>query len=105
MFFNLALTFYLQALVKRIFGLIQLSGRVVVTNFLNRYADIFEYFIQSFSIMAKSNGSVMREIALDQYMAVETTHFRNGKNTDGTEGTCCYRKDFTVCDVSSQYIV
>ena len=55
--------------------------------------------------MAKSNGSVMREIALDQYMAVETTHFRNGKNTDGTEGTGGYRQNLALGNITAQFCI
>ncbi len=33
--------------------------------------------------MAESHRTVMGEILLDQHMAVEPSHFRNRKNTDG----------------------
>ena len=42
---------------------------------------------------------------LNQYMAVESSHLRNCKYTDGTEGTCCYRKYFALCHVCADLIV
>ena len=55
--------------------------------------------------MSECYGSVMREVLFDQYMTIESAHFRNCEDSDCSEGTCCYWKDFTVCNVSSQYIV
>ena len=44
----------------------------------------------------------MREVLLDQYMAIEASHLRNSEDTDGTETTCSNRKNFTVCNVSTK---
>ena len=78
---------------------------LVVADFVYRYSDVFEYFVKCFSVMSECYGSVMREVLFDQYMTIESAHFRNCEDSDCSEGTCCYRKDFTVCNVSSQYIV
>ena len=59
---------------------------MIVADILHRDADVFEYFIQRFSEMAEGYGSVMGEVAFDQYMAVEPAHLRDGKYADGTKG-------------------
>ena len=79
--------------------------RLIVVNIFHRNAKIFEYFKQCFSVMSECNRSVMRIVFLDQYMAVESSHFRDRKYTDGTEGTCCYRKYFALCHVCADLIV
>ena len=43
--------------------------------------------------MPESNSAMMREVLLDQYMTVESAHLRNCKDTNGTKGTCCNRKN------------
>ncbi len=55
--------------------------------------------------MTESNSTMMREVLLDQYMTVETTHLIDRKNTDGTEGTCFHRENLAVCDVSTKLSV
>ena len=73
------------SLTPRILCWVSYSCRLVVSNFFNRNTDIFEYFKQSFSIMSECNCSVMWISSLDQYMTIETSHFRNRKYTDRTE--------------------
>ena len=47
----------------------------------------------------------MRIVFLYQYVAVESAHLRNSEDTDASEGTCCYRKNLALCDVSAQFCV
>ena len=35
--------------------------------------------------MAKGNGTMMRELLLDQYMAIEAAHLRDGEDADAAE--------------------
>ena len=55
--------------------------------------------------MTESNSSVMRIILLDQNMTVESSHFRNCEDTDGTEGFGCYRKNLALCHISAELAV
>ncbi len=48
---------------------------------------------------------MVREVLFNQDMAVEAIHLRNRKDTDGTEGACCYGKNFSLGDVGTQDIV
>ena len=52
--------------------------------------------------MAEGHRAVMRVILLDQHMAVEPAHFRNGEYADGAEGTGRYGKHFALGDVCPQ---
>ena len=55
--------------------------------------------------MSECNCSVMWISSLDQYMTVETSHFRDCKYTNRTKGFCCNRKNFTVCNISAEFVV
>ena len=55
--------------------------------------------------MSECNRTVMREVLFDQYMTIESAHFRNCEDSDCSEGTCCYRKNLALCDVSAQFCV
>ncbi len=44
-------------------------------------------------------------VSFDQYVAVETSHFRNGKNTDGSERTGCHREYFTMGNIGTKLCV
>ncbi len=62
-------------------------------------AQEFEYFKQKFRAVSKGNGAMVRIALLNQYMAVETAHFRNCEYADAAEGTCGHRQDFTLRNV------
>ena len=47
----------------------------------------------------------MWEILFNQHMAVKSSHFRNCKYTNGAEGTCCNRKNLSLCNVGSELTV
>ena len=55
--------------------------------------------------MSECYSTVMRESSLDQHVTVETSHLRNCKYTDSTEGTCCNRKNLAVCDICAKLVV
>ena len=95
----------LSELSPWIFCWVSYACRLVVSDLFNRNTDVFEYFKQSFSIMSECNRSVMWISSLDQYMTVETSHFRDCKYTDRTKGFCCNRKNFTVCNISAEFVV
>ena len=59
-------------LFPRILRRITYACRLVISDLLNRNADVFEYFKQCFSMVAKCHCTVMRIVALDQYMTVES---------------------------------
>ena len=55
--------------------------------------------------MAECYCTMMWETFFDQDMTIESAHFRNSKDTDGSKGTCCHRKDFTLSHISTKFIV
>ena len=55
--------------------------------------------------MSECYCSVMWESSLNQYMTIETSHFRNSKYTNCPKGTSCNRKNFAMCNVSTKFIV
>ena len=59
-----------KILRERILGGISHACRLIVPDLLNRNADILEYHIQRFAVVAEGNRSVMREVLLDQNVAV-----------------------------------
>ena len=69
-------------LCKRILGRIQHSLRLIEIQILYRYADVLEYFVQSLAEVSESNSTVVREVLLDQYVTIESSHLRNCKYTD-----------------------
>ena len=44
-------------------------------------------------------------ILFDQYVTVESSHLRNCKHSDRSEGFCSNRKYFSLCNISTKYIV
>ena len=54
--------------------------------------------------MSECYCAVMRIVFLYQYVTVESAHLRNSEDTDASEGTCCYRKNLALCDVSAQFL-
>ena len=95
----------LLSLCERILGRIQHALRLVEVQVFYGYADVFEYFVQSLAEVTEGNSAVMREVLLDQYMAIETSHLRDSENTDTAEGSGSYGKDFALCNVSAQLVV
>ena len=55
--------------------------------------------------MSECYCSVMWVSSLDQYMTVETSHFRNSEYTDRTKGFRCNRKNFTMCNISTKFVI
>ncbi len=55
--------------------------------------------------MSECYGAVMRETVLNQNMAIESSHFRNGKYSDRTEGMSFYGQDFPLCDIGVKVII
>ena len=53
--------------------------------------------------MSEHNCSVMRIVALDQYVTIESSHFVDSEDTDTTEGSCRYIENFTFCNVCYQF--
>ena len=78
---------------------------MIVSDLIRAYTDELEYLEQSLSVMSECNGTVMRVIALDQYVTIETSHLGNSENTDTAEGSGRNGKDFTLCNVSAQLAV
>ncbi len=59
--------------------------RLVVSDFVYCYTDVLEYFVELLAKVAECNGTVVREVLFDEYVAVEAAHFRDCKDTDATE--------------------
>ena len=92
-------------LCKRILGRIQHSLRLVEIQIFYWYANVLEYFVQSLAEVSECYGTVVREVLLDQYVTIETSHFGDSENTDTTEGSGSYRKYFTLCNICAQLVV
>lgn len=95
----------LLSLCERILGRIQHSLRLVEIQIFYGYTDVLEYFVQSLTEVSECYGSVVREVFLDQYVTIETSHLGDSENTDTTEGSGRNGKDFTLCNVSAQLVV
>ena len=95
----------LLSLCERILGRIQHSLRLVEIQVFYGYADVLEYFVQSLAEVSESYGTVVREVLLDQYVTIETSHLGDSENTDTTEGSGRNRKDFALCNVCAQLVV
>lgn len=48
---------------------------------------------------------MMRVILLDQYMAIKTLHLRNRKYANASEGLCRYRKNLTLRNVCTKFVI
>ena len=55
--------------------------------------------------MSEGDCSVVRIVLFYQYMAVEASHFLDGKNADAAEALCSYRQNFSLGNVSAQLAV
>ena len=55
--------------------------------------------------MTEHNSAVVRIVALDQHVAIESAHFRNSEYADTAEGLGCNRKYLTLSDVSAQLVI
>ena len=78
---------------------------MIVSDLIRAYTDELEYLEQSLSVMSECNGTVMRVIALDQYVTIETSHLLDCKYTDTTEGLGRYRKDLALCHICTKDVI
>ena len=92
-------------LCERILGRITNSLRLIITDAVKLYTKELQYLEHCLSVMSKHNSSMVREILLNQYMTVKSSHFRNSEDTDTAEGSGRNGKDFTLCNVSAQLAV
>lgn len=53
-------------------------------------------------MMSKGHGSVVGIALLDEHMAVEPAHLRDGKHTDAPEGTGLDRQDLPLGDIAAE---
>ena len=51
--------------------------------------------------MTECYCAMMREAFLNQNVTIESAHFRNGKDADGTKGMRSNRQDLALCVTSS----
>lgn len=82
-----ALLYLPLLLCKRIFCGIRQALGLVVGNVRN--AEELEHFKQRLAIVTEGNGTVVRVALLNQDMAVETAHLRNGEDGDAAERPRC----------------
>ena len=52
--------------------------------------------------MREGHSTMVRIALLDQHMAIEASHLRNGEYTNAAERTSLDVEDFAFCDVSTQ---
>ena len=55
--------------------------------------------------MSEGNGTMVREVLLDQYVTIETSHLGDSEDTDTAEGSGRYGKYLTLCNVCAQLVV
>ena len=55
--------------------------------------------------MSECHRAVVREILLNQHMAVKSSHLRDGENTDRSKRSCRHRKHLPMCDISAELAV
>lgn len=55
--------------------------------------------------MAEGDGAVMREVLLDEDVAVEAAHLRDGEDADAAEGVRSCWQDFAFSDVGTQLAI
>lgn len=65
--------------MRRILGRIQHSLRLVEIQIFYWYANVLEYFVQSLAEVSECYGTVVREVLLDQYVTIETSHLGNSE--------------------------
>ena len=92
-------------LCKRILRRIAHACRLIVADLLHRHTDILKYFVQRLAVMSECHRAVVREILLNQHMAVKSSHLRDGENTDRSKRSCRHRKHLPMCDISAELAV
>ena len=55
--------------------------------------------------MAEGHGSMVGIALLNQHMAVEPTHFRDGENADAAEAAGLYRQHLALGDAATQIFI
>ena len=90
---------------ERILRRITNSLRLIITDAVKLYTKELQYLEHCFSIMSEHNSTVVREILLNQYMTVKSSHFRNSEDTDTAEGSGRNIKDLTLCHIGNQFSV
>ena len=75
---------FLRQLTPRILSRVSNSLRLVVSNFINCYADVLEYFEELLAKVAECNGTVVWEVLFDEHVAVAVASRRQtGCSTAG----------------------
>lgn len=86
--------------MERVLGRIGQGLRLVVADVLD--AEVLEDLKQRLAVVTERHCAVVREVLLDEHMAVEAAHFRDGEYADGTEGVGWYVQHFALCNVCAQ---
>ena len=76
------------SLREGVLGRVQHARRLVEVDLGKLHADVLEDLIEGLSVMAEGHRAVMRVVLLDQHVAVEASHLRNGEDADAAEGAC-----------------
>ena len=92
-------------LCERILRRITNSLRLIITDAVKLYTKELQYLEHCFSVMSEHNSAMVREILLNQYMTVKSSHFRNSEDTDTAEGSGRNIKDLTFCHIGNQFSV
>jgi len=66
------------------------------------YAEILENIEYSLAVMTEYHCTVMRIALLDEYIAVESAHFLDAEDSNGTEGAGSNGKDLALCSIGAQ---
>lgn len=74
--------------------------RLIIRDVL--HAQEFENLEKCLAVVSKGHRTVVWIALLDEYMTVETAHFRNSEYADAAEGPGFYRQHFPLSDVGAQ---
>ena len=55
--------------------------------------------------MAEGDRAVVRVALLDEDVAIEPAHLRDGEDADAAEAARMYRQNFTLCNVAAKHTV
>ena len=69
------------------------------------HAEELEDLEQKLAVVAEGDRTVVRVALLDEHMAVESPHLRDGEDADAAEAARMYRQDLALGDVAAQITV
>ena len=92
-------------LLVRILVLVEYAFRTIELELVITYSDVLEYIKECLAVMSECNRTVMRIVAADKSVTIESAHFLDGKYACSTERSCGNRKNLTFGNISTKLVV